>query len=741
VKATPEHQRFHDFGPFRVDAARRLLLRNDKVVPLTPKAFEILLILLQNCDRVVEKDELLRLVWPDTAVEENNLTRNVSTLRKALEEGPNEHRFVVTVPGRGYQFVSEQAEMKLQTEVVLQRRARAEVEIEEESEFAARAITSARELAVDAALPRTDASPAIVLAETPGRGVKKPKKLSYSIALIAGFVALFVGAFILWRSLYEPSGQLKVVRFVQVTNDGQPKSGPLATDGSRIYFTEIFPGQTRSLVQVSSSGGEVVRLPSPLVQPSLMDLTPERGELLLANQEESGAHSIWIQPLVGGSPRLVGSGLVETAAWGSHGTTVVYGDKDSVYVMNRDGTDFRKVLRGPGTPYAFSFSPNGQVLRFSLGYGPSSSIIETSADGKNPRELVPGCCGKWTPDGGYFIFQREREDRSDLWALPEPGGLLQGTGKKRAIQLTAGPLEFRFPIPSMDGKEIFALGHSSRAEVVRYDPRTREFAPFLAGVSAEGLSFSRDAEWVAYASYPDGRLWRSRIDGSERLQLTFPPMRVAWPKWSSDGRQIAFSATFPGRPWNIYIVSADGGTPKQPLPDAEDRTDVNWSSDGNSLLFGSFGGSLHGPHPISIVDLRTRSISTLPGSVGLYSPRVSPDGRYVCAMTWDSYKLMLFDFSTQQWTPLSDSDLAYPNWSHDGRYIYFERLPGHGGAATVERIRVSDHKSETVADLKNLGRPATGSYTEWVGLGPDDSPLLARDIGTGEIYALQLDAR
>jgi len=74
-------QRFHDFGPFRVDASRRLLLRDGDPVALTPKAFDILMVLLRNADRIVEKDELMKLVWHNTVVEENNLTRNVSSLR------------------------------------------------------------------------------------------------------------------------------------------------------------------------------------------------------------------------------------------------------------------------------------------------------------------------------------------------------------------------------------------------------------------------------------------------------------------------------------------------------------------------------------------------------------------------------------------------------------------------------------------------------------------------------------
>ena len=129
-------QRFHDFGPFRVDASRRLLLRDGDPVALTPKAFDILMVLLRNADRIVEKDELMKLVWPNTVVEENNLTRNVSSLRKALEEGPTDRRFIVTIPGRGYQFAAEVPLMAPESEIVFERHARAEVRIEEETDEA-----------------------------------------------------------------------------------------------------------------------------------------------------------------------------------------------------------------------------------------------------------------------------------------------------------------------------------------------------------------------------------------------------------------------------------------------------------------------------------------------------------------------------------------------------------------------------------------------------------------------------
>jgi Tol biopolymer transport system component len=124
-------------------------------------------------------------------------------------------------------------------------------------------------------------------------------------------------------------------------------------------------------------------------------------------------------------------------------------------------------------------------------------------------------------------------------------------------------------------------------------------------------------------------------------------------------------------------------------------------------------------------------LSTLPGSTGLYSPRWSPDGRYVAALNSDSRSLMLFDFQTQKWEEIAKISLGFPNWSRTGDSIYFlheENDP------SVMKVRLRDRKLERVADLKTFRQ--TGYYSVWLGLAPDDSPLLLRDTGTHEIYAL-----
>ena len=170
--------------------------------------------------------------------------------------------------------------------------------------------------------------------------------------------------------------------------------------------------------------------------------------------------------------------------------------------------------------------------------------------------------------------------------------------------------------------------------------------------------------------------------------------------------------------------------------------DANWSPDGNSLVFGTLSEHLvSNASPIYTIDLRSKRVSTLPDSSGLFSPRWSPDGRYVAAITSNRpFKLMLFDFATQKWTEAFGFEMGFPSWSRDGKYIYFfQEFYKQDVRERIVRFRLSDRKIENVGDFKNVGRRTTGTIAAWFGLAPDDSPLFARDISTQEIYALEMD--
>ena len=176
------------------------------------------------------------------------------------------------------------------------------------------------------------------------------------------------------------------------------------------------------------------------------------------------------------------------------------------------------------------------------------------------------CCGRWTSDGRYFVFQSRSQGRTDLWAIRE--GSRWSAASSSQLRLTNGPLSYELPFPSPDGKHIFAIGVKPRGELVRFDSTSQQFLSYLSGISALDATVSRDGKWVTYTSYPDRSLWRSRTDGSERLQLTFSPTVVAWPRISPDGTRVAYSSSDASCSSCVYVLPLEGGTPTKVAEDA-----------------------------------------------------------------------------------------------------------------------------------------------------------------------------
>jgi Tol biopolymer transport system component len=535
---------------------------------------------------------------------------------------------------------------------------------------------------------------------------------------------------------------------VQITNDGRRKGGALVTDGSRVYFIEHLGGPW-GIAQVSAAGGETVPVAAIEPENELLDISPNRAELLagLGGPEAP----FWLVPTLGGSPRRLGDLVGLDATFSPDGLKILYAKSGGLFLARSDGTESRKLVSVAGMPNWPRWSPDGTLLRFHL-FDPrtgSASLWEVSADGANLHPLLPGwsnppseCCGNWTPDGKYFVFQSRRTGLSTIWAIREKAGLLRKPSRE-PIQLTAGPISMVSPLPAMDGKKLFVLGAQLRGQLLRYDAKSRNFAPYLGGISATEVDFSRDGQWVAYLAYPEGSLWRSKADGNQRVQLTSPPMRPSLPRWSPDGKRIVFYARRPGGPVKIYTVSAEGGTPQQLMPGERNEHDPGWSPDGNSLVFGrlpSIEDATSGPVAIHLFDLRTHQISALPGSEGYWSARWSPDGRYITAVEgYPPTGLVLFDFTRNEWVELLKAVVGYPNWSRDGKWIYSNLISESPGA--VIRVRISDRKVERVASMKDLQGSPTGFWnTWWSGLAPDDSPLVLRDTSVQEIYALDWEA-
>lgn len=339
-------------------------------------------------------------------------------------------------------------------------------------------------------------------------------------------------------------------------------------------------------------------------------------------------------PLPGGIARPLGQLVGHDGAWSPDGMRICYATGNRLYIAARDGTDSKMVAELQGLPSWPRWSPDGTRLRFTVQDSTGgTSLWEVPLPNAQPRPLFPDwkdhpaeCCGSWSPDGKYFIFQSTEQGNTEVWAVREPR--LGLTGSHAApVPLTEGPLNVWAPVFSTDGGKIFAVVQQRRGELVRYDPTSQSFVLYLNGISADHVEFSPDAQWIAYCAYPEQTIWRSRIDGSERLQLSSAPVAAIFPRWSPDGQRIAFMGSLPGKAMKIYIVPASGGNPEPLLTDTLPEIDPNWSPDGNSIMFAKLASETEldsGDSLIQIFDLKNRRLSTLPSSKGLTAPRGLP---------------------------------------------------------------------------------------------------------------------
>ncbi len=237
------------------------------------------------------------------------------------------------------------------------------------------------------------------------------------------------------------------------------------------------------------------------------------------------------------------------------------------------------------------------------------------------------------------------------------------------VRLTSGPLNFISPQANADGTKIYAVGEQPRSELVRYDAKSGQFLPYLGGMSISDVSFSPDGQWVAYSTFPEGTLWRSRSDGSQKLQLTSAPMIAFGPSWSPDRKQIAFSGGDSAHPWRLYVIPAEGGTPRSFSVAEFAAVRPSWTADGN-IVFHDTSGT--GTGTVKMVDLKTLQVVVIPDSKDVFAPVCSPDGRYISGSSVDGQKLMLFDFTTRKWSELVKMNVGFTNWSKDSKYVYFD---------------------------------------------------------------------
>ena len=715
----PPTRHVYSFGDFVMDPAERSLLHKGRPISLTPKVYEALLLLLENAGHVVEKDEFVRRLWPETFVGDDTLAQNISLLRKAIADGTDGAGLIVTVPRVGYRFAGSVQKQNVPSGPVQG------VEIVEPPK---------------AGTENTLAAPQ-----------RKSARLRvHPVVLIAAALATAAVASVLTYLFLAPRAAPRVTRTVQQTFSGKVDPwGKLVTDGTRLYFLER-EGDHWNLAQISLAGGETQVVAAPFRNTLLLGLSPDRGEFLVASFVQRGAEMpLWTWPVQGGPASRIGDLTAYDAAWHPNGRQIVYAKDQGIFIADRDGSHSRLFVSTRGQSSHFAWSPDGRALRFAISpsNAQSNSLWEVHEDGSNLHQLLPHwsnppieCCGSWSQEGRYFVFGAQHEGSIGLWAIREPGGSY-GTRQEQPLPLTAGQPNFEAPLlAGSDGHSLYAIALTYSAEVVSYSEKSHQFTPILPDKHAGFATYSNDGEWLAYITPPDGMLWRAKRDGSLRITLTPRSLPAAWAVWSPDARQVAFVHRSPACENKVFLVSAEGGTPRDLFPNECQQLDPAWSPDGKRLTFvraEALPSGATAPGRIEVLNLADNQRTAIPGSEKMRGPSWSPDGRFLAAVTEDLHHLMLYDVQTQRWTKLSDGTLLNGSlsWSRNGAFLYFQDLLAPH--EPVYRIRRSDHKREEVVNFESqirAGVPRCGL----IGLGPDGSVLASLLKNQGDIYKLDV---
>lgn len=599
----------------------------------------------------------------------------------------------------------------------------------------------------------TEEVPTAALEESPNAHARSGRSWirnygGWSLWVIAA-VVLLTGGLLAVHSLTAPL-QIQFTGIDQLTDDGTSKSG-LVTDGERVYFGEQRDGRV-VLAEVPVAGGQVRLIPTPFIDAYPQSVSPDGKELLVLDREgEEEERALWIVPTETGSPRRVGAVFCHSAAWSPDGRSIAYASGKGIYLTRDEGATSQEVRGFAQVPRLLHWSPDGKRLRFDLvdgGAGQFSLWDLTFSNEDEPQvaSLIPIHISfnrnltslVMADDAGHSFFSLDSPSDNRIWFLERPWGMF--SSQFAPIELGDQLAGISALALDRSARTLFVLsGVVSDTELLRLDPMTHDFVPFLPGTSAAYVDFSRDGRWIAYVGPGNQSLWISRADDSQKHEIDIQATEIELPRWSPDGRSIAFMARRPDRPWRIFIVPAAGGTPKEASTGFDNQGAPTWSPDGRWLVYGNVNCEEFGTCAIHKIDLSTGKELTVPGSQGMGTARWSPDGRYMAALFMERRQVYLLDLATAKWRKLADemngNDLS---WSADSRYVYASRASGE--KPEILRISVNDGKVESAVDLSAFNNLA-GHVDTWFALAPDGSVIFMRWLGQTEIYALHYQAK
>lgn len=581
-----EINHLYEFGAFRLDATERLLLRNGSTVALTPKAFDLLFVLVERRGKLLEKDELLKLVWPDTFVEEANLSYNISLIRKALGDGENGHKFIETVPKRGYRFAAEVSEISER----------------------------------DAASNETIAQTAEEMAQpVPLTGKVNRYRKGALLALALALLVVGGFGFGIYRFLSRPEGKSSgpEPKIVPVTSfPGSETQPAFSPDGNQVAF--VWDAEQEDnldiYVKLIDAGTPLRLTTNPAVEWNPAWSPDGRYLAFIRESQSSERNGVFLIPALGGPERklaevarfeshrwIYGCGL----SWSPDGKSLAVADRSSaaepfgLFLLSVETGDKQRLTSPPAGywgDYRPAFSRDGKRLAFARHAGGSSDLYVMSLGGGEPQRLTFSSSYifglTWTADGSEIVFSTmmgESGDSANLWRIPAAGGTpkrMEAVGQ-RAIT----------PVASLQGNRLAFVQVLLDINIWRRripEATTGKAAParVISSTYGDGCpQYSPDGKRIVFCSNRSGavQIWVCEADGASPRQLTDLDHHYSdtgTPRWSPDGREIAFDSVEGGNR-DIYVISAEGGRPRRLTTEVAEDMNPSWSHDGRWIYFGS----------------------------------------------------------------------------------------------------------------------------------------------------------
>lgn len=705
------------FDQYTVDLRTGELRKNGTRIRLQEKPLRVLVALMERPGDLVTREELQKKLWPDsTFVDfETGLNTAVKKLRGALCDEAERPNYIETIPRRGYRFI-------VTVEIVRNRLPLA-------GETLVHEVDSDRDASGTPIIELPNAS------QEPGRPWRRCAVVALSLLVAFGF----------WWLTPLPDPRIEQL-FPVTTSAKLDFLVRPATDGARIFYVQR-AGDHYELMQSPVNGGDAQKIEAPFRNTLIWDVAPDRSHYLITSFVHRGEPSqLWLWPVTGGPPTKLDGMISGSATYSPDGKMIAFHVDNELWIGNIVEGSKRKLGTFKGSVDDPSWSPDGGRLSFTLKDADhdTMSIWEIGVDGNGLRPILSNwtnpsrvCCGSWTPDGRYFIFV-ESVKPSRLWALREKGHWLRRSPRGPFLLASEAAGSWS-PLLGHDGRHLYFYSSSFQVDMQSLDVASRQFRAFLPVARPMMPSFSRDGRWVAYIRATTGALWRSRVDGTDARELSFPNVKVSFPRWSPDNKTLAFSGQKTGSLPNAYVVDAEGGTPQALVPGHENLQDPDWSVDGSQLVVSEERSAATGTTSrtrLVLINWRSRQLQEIPGSDGLWMPRWSPDGRWIAALKQGDREIELYDVAGNRWrTLVQGQDLGMRAWSIDSRYLYYQDLAQPG--EPLSRLAVSSGLPEAVANFQAVIDSGVGRCV-FIAIDNEGHPLIGFDRRYSDIYGARL---